>query len=766
MPLLSIFSVLLTGCEKIAMTINKANPVQIVIADQASGVERYAANELKNYIRKICGADCRIVSEKKKSSVPAVYVGETQFARNNKINFSALDKEEWIIKTVDNNLILCGGKMRGTLYAVYEFLENHGVVWADEVTEFVPKTADILIPAGKIQGKPSVPIRHITLGYSPTSTEFTQWNVRMRNTSLANPAAMGGGEHIGGCHTFHDFTDKSWKDEYFALTPKGVRSRSIHGGGPGQLCLTHPEVRKEVIKKLRAKIQADRKKYSKENQPFIYDISQNDNSDYCVCKNCEKALLKYKERSGVLLEFINAVADDIIKDYPDILIQTFAYTWTLEAPQNIKPSPNVMIRICKLNYPPHYRCDTVRANLHPVNKDYHHTYTKWHDISNHISIWEYWVLYEHAYNFPYISARDIAADIKYYIERKAKSFLVECEMPHDTSFARFKVWLGYQMLKNHNADFNFLADKFFNAYYGKAAPAMRKLMDYIQKRIDETPMQITGLGIMTVPYLDREFFSVCNNLLDEAETLAKDDIQSLKHVKNERIPVDIALIILRSRFGNDIPCGKAKTLQNVFNRYEKNAIESCSYYMNGNIYPRKTSNYNNIINRLKALRSMVFSNDPKLPMSLKDKEVIDLNWSFGSYSLIRKDSDAAFGHALELPPRTQPNWFKMPFEMGIYDLNKREHIAKVEIPAAKLYKDGKYHLYSLGKFKLGQGWQIFIHWSWLITMKTDFAYSDNDNREWEIFVSMKLDGKPFVKNSEKAGRVLVDRVLLVRPKQI
>jgi hypothetical protein len=50
--------------------------------------------------------------------------------------------------------------------------------------------------------------------------------VRMRNTSFANPDNMGGGEHMGGCHTFHDFADKSWKDEYFALTPKGVRSRS------------------------------------------------------------------------------------------------------------------------------------------------------------------------------------------------------------------------------------------------------------------------------------------------------------------------------------------------------------------------------------------------------------------------------------------------------------------------------------------------------------------------------------------------------------
>ena len=470
--------------------------------------------------------------------------------------------------------------------------------------------------------------------------------------------------------------------------------------------------------------------------------------------------------SGVLIEFINEIANDIVKDYPDIKIQTFAYTWTLQAPQNIKAAPNVIVRICKagLEYYPHGLADTVRSNQHKFNANYLKNFEAWSKIADHLAIWDYWVLYEHPYNFPYVNTKSVADDLAFYHKNKVRNFFAESEYPDSISFARFKVWLGYQMLKNHNADFNVLAERFFNAYYGKAAPVMRKLMDYMQKRIDKTPVQITGLGIMTIPYLDREFFAVGNKLLDEAEELAKDDAKALQHVRHERIPFDIALIILRSRFGNDLPCGKAATLQNVFNRYEKNAIAGCEYYMNSNIYPRKTANYKNILNRLKALRSMVLSNDPKLPHGFENKEVIDLNWSFGSYSLISKDKDAAFGHALELPKRTQSNWFKMPFEMGIYDLTKREHITKVNIPADKLHKDGKYHLYSLGKFKLGQGWQIFVHWSWLITMKTDFAYLEGDNREWEIFVSMKLDGKPFVENSEKAGRVLVDRILLVHNK--
>ena len=41
--------------------------------------------------------------------------------------------------------------------------------------------------------------------------------------------------------------------------------------------------------------------------------------------------VKYGAYSGVVLEFTNAVADEIVKDYPEVLVQTAAYTFYLEA---------------------------------------------------------------------------------------------------------------------------------------------------------------------------------------------------------------------------------------------------------------------------------------------------------------------------------------------------------------------------------------------------------------------------------------------------
>ena len=147
---------LIAAETKTVFTISQKSPIPIVIPAKVSDADRYAARELRDYIGKITGAKVRILNEKRAPKGAAIYIGETEFAQKAKIDFSKLGKEEWIIKTADGSLILAGGKPRGTLYAVYEFLENLGIVWADEVTEFVPKTAEIKVTENSIQSKPAI----------------------------------------------------------------------------------------------------------------------------------------------------------------------------------------------------------------------------------------------------------------------------------------------------------------------------------------------------------------------------------------------------------------------------------------------------------------------------------------------------------------------------------------------------------------------------------------------------------------------------------
>ncbi|MBU0607402.1 MAG: hypothetical protein KKI08_05920, partial [Armatimonadetes bacterium] len=95
--------------------------------------EQTAARELAEYLEKVTGAEFRTVEETAaEKPVRAIYLGWTAFAAGEGIDCAKLGAEEWVIKTFGDSLVIAGGRPRGTLYGVYDFLENEaGVRWLD-----------------------------------------------------------------------------------------------------------------------------------------------------------------------------------------------------------------------------------------------------------------------------------------------------------------------------------------------------------------------------------------------------------------------------------------------------------------------------------------------------------------------------------------------------------------------------------------------------------------------------------------------------------
>ena len=419
------------------------------------------------------------------------------------------------------------------------------------------------------------------------------------NAQIHIPEELGGCEphgSPGGCHTFHAYTTKDWPDEWFALNKNGQRVRSTSGSGPSQICLTNPEVRKAVCAQLRAFIQRDREQAaSPALYPRIYDISHNDCHGECQCPGCLAVLEREGAYSGVLLDFINFVAADIAKDYPDIYVQTFAYTFTLDAPKHIKPAGNVLIRVCKLGceFSPSGKADTQFPVSHPRNQDYHDNFVRWAEISPNLAVWDYWILYTKPYHPPYLNARHLQEDLRFYRDHHVKTLFVECEAPDVTSFFPFKVWFGLKMMQDPDQSYDQLAERFCKAFYGPAAAPMLKFINYLQ---DREKAADTALGLTTpnaLAYLDRDFFATVNGLLDEAERLAAGDPVLLKNIGRERVPVDAALLNLHRRYKDKLPAGgnPPADLQTLFGRYEKNSLLQAEIFYNSEAYPRNSAKF-------------------------------------------------------------------------------------------------------------------------------------------------------------------------------
>jgi hypothetical protein len=118
----------------------------IVQADIATEPEKFAAKELATFLKRVTGAEFPVVAEQSSTDDKAnrIYVGWTGFAARHGIDATKLGEEEWVIRTVGDDLVLAGGRPRGTMYAVYEFLEDHvGCHWLDRKIRGNPVKADI-----------------------------------------------------------------------------------------------------------------------------------------------------------------------------------------------------------------------------------------------------------------------------------------------------------------------------------------------------------------------------------------------------------------------------------------------------------------------------------------------------------------------------------------------------------------------------------------------------------------------------------------------
>ena len=149
---------LLTG-----LLLNSAEPaIRIVEGIQPAKYEALATVELKSFLEKMTGEEIPVLREGTgKIQGPAIFLGWTEFARKNGIDFSKLGKEEWIVRSAGNSLILSGGRPVGSLYVVYEFLERNGVKFLAWDATSIPSKKDLTLSGYNLSGKPSFDGRNL-----------------------------------------------------------------------------------------------------------------------------------------------------------------------------------------------------------------------------------------------------------------------------------------------------------------------------------------------------------------------------------------------------------------------------------------------------------------------------------------------------------------------------------------------------------------------------------------------------------------------------
>ena len=758
-------------------------PTVLIIPDKPTLTEKHAVKELTFFWQQRVGKKLAV----HKNSELKNFHAAPRIILENKAVQKNLSEEEWLIKPLaGGSILLAGGGERGTLYAVYEFIERVlGVRFYGIADTFIPDAGQVKMPVKEISGKPYLTYRLMAMSISrgrPTNKESlfmgrnriqgpnANWQRRLPGSGAWN---MYGSP--GRCHTFGMYTkaaDAPKKQECYSLDRFGKRLKAVNGSGPGQPCLTHPETIGFFKKKLRYYIEFDRKNLPENQWPTVYNVSINDNVDYCRCPNCRKRWLVTGGPGGNDMEFINLLAEDIEKDYPEVIIETFAYTYSMQ-PAKVVPRKNVMVQFAALGREfAHGFRYTCRSLLTKHNVQARECLQAWSKISDSLSIWSYGILYHETTLSPYTIVRGLKDDFTVYKANKVKSVYFENEItrafrkgkraPLMPSFADLKAYTFARLAMDPNLDIEEHIKEFMNNFYGAAAPFMSEYLTMLEKA------QLTGamedVSLNARKYLSPEFFQKSYALLKKAEQAAAGQPDCLRRLRREYYTLDHAALYLKTFLPAGTIASDDKTLINRIKAVEKTVLED--YY--GELSLKEMQELKSgTVQRLAALLARKNVKPQPLPDILKGRKVILdylpplLDASHNRSLKNASDPDAVGGKTVVLDDSKKFHNARK-FEYGVYH-NSSKKLLRKYLERSDIPQDEKYHWYNMQNILLAPKCRFWVHWSWGMTpMDLSECYDSTEpGRRVDIYFSMKLTGNAYVKGSTKPNSISIDRVIVV-----
>ena len=501
----------------------------IVLSKDASPSEKHAAQELQTFIMQISGAELPI---SRTPSGKAIFLGEQDAIRSAKIDFKSLGDEGFTIKTVGPHLVIAGGRLRGTMYGVYTFLEEVlGCRWYSSKVSYIPRKPTITIPALNVTRKPDFEYRDMWY-WDSFDADWAARN-KLNGNSPRLDEERGGKVRYAGYFS-HSFcllvpNDPYLKEhpEYFSL----VDGERKAGKYEGQLCLTNPDVLKVVTDGVL--------RWLDENPGArLVSVTQNDNSNYCECDKCKAVDAEEGSPSGLLLRFINAVADEVAKKYPDVLVDTFAYQYTEKPPKITKPRPNVLIRLSSIEC-----CQQHRYEHCPRDMAFLANLRAWSKITNHLYIWHYSTVFPH-YLMPFPDLHELKADIPMYKRNGVKGIFVEGDYAPGGGgwMDELKAFLCAKLMWDAHADPREIQADFLNGYFGKAGKPIGDWLGLLERKVLVEDIHGRIFQKADAPYLTPDVMAEGERLFDEAERVA-DNPEVLERVKHARLGIEYVKVM-------------------------------------------------------------------------------------------------------------------------------------------------------------------------------------------------------------------------------
>lgn len=523
-----------TSAAELVLAENGQSAYRIVLAENASPSTRHGAEELQMFLEQMTGARLPIVSDQQPLGSKEIILGENAHLRavGTAVDFATLGPEGYVIRTVGDHLIIAGGPLRGNMYGAYGFLEDHlGCRWFAPGVSRIPKSARLAVGPIDDRQVPALEYREPYV-YEDFDGDWCARN-RMNSSNGRLEEKHGGKVSFAQGFFVHTFNRLVPPDKYFDEHPeyfsmiKGQRLKKN-----SQLCCTNSDV-------IRLCTDGIREAMRTQPEATVFSVSQNDWKNYCECPDCQEIARQEDSQIGPVLQMVNRVAEAVEKEFPDKIVETLAYQWTRRPPRNMRPRPNVVIRLCSIECcfsHPLATCDSQ------PNRAFRADVEAWAQVAPRLWVWDYVTDFRH-YLLPFPNQRVRGPNVRFFVAHNVKGiFEQDTYNTPDSELWALGGYITAKCLWNPNYDPNRAMSEFLEGYYGKAAGPIRAYVDLLHERVERENIHVNIWAEPASPHLTDELLLQSDALWQQAENLVAGEPEVLDRVKRSRMSVDYAIL--------------------------------------------------------------------------------------------------------------------------------------------------------------------------------------------------------------------------------
>lgn len=795
----------------ILITENKKALLPIVISCKATELEKFAAEELGEYLTKVTGAAFETVTDDCFTG-QAIYVGYTDYAELN--GMKTTGEEQWYIKADQSSLLISGGTCatdRGLLYGVYHFLEDYlGIRWWNEWEEYVPERETVSVPSDYfLTGEPEIKLRQISTRYCVRDLRFV---ARSRNHGdIPKRDIMGWGQELtrktggfvysGGPRRSHTMSLYIPASEYFEAHPDWFAwDETYQERNPGgQLCLSNEEVVEEMTRKVLEAVEQDDEVAEQLgiNKPTSYGVTLGDFGYHCQCRRCRESV----EKSGMMghiLKFINSIARKVAEKSPGTMLDTPAYSAYRDIPRDdTVPEKNVYIRLADVY------TDILHGLKHRHNAVQKKNLLEWarlcRENGSYLNVQDYY-MYQYPY-YPLPMLFKLEENFRLYHEYGINGVFIESHEEMENGLWTMQNWLIAKLMETPTADFQILLNDFIYKYYGAAGEAVKKYLYLLHETCEKYEQRVVlHYSTTHTNYIDLDVVLQGYELLSEALDCVKDNPEQIDRVKILRADLDKVIAVrfddfkrLAGERGVELPVKRCEAADRALEVYD--ILDRKFAYPQGDVGSQMLLSYG----RKTILAHRENAQEIALPTGLehrnpKDVYQIDVSkllcfdeedgmfYQRGQMAFNVEDEDAVDGIAQRLDYDRMGTLVKRKYTIS----GRNDHVdnpLRLDVKRTSVMKDNnpyytqayyredlrpdEYALYSLRgicNVSADSDYTFTAFGPKEITLDLSAVSIVFPAEEYDVSIRVKFTGEAFGGRKEQPNAIYLDRIYIVRVK--